>query len=165
MHKTHMIMATAVTLALAASASLADAKPTRHHSVGSAKANAITAELNRKQLQGNGTVTASGTATTDASGNSISNSTGVAANTTGGIDGAAATTDQNSVPAGSMSSTTNSAVAGDSQTTTSSPATDSTVPSSGQSMTQSTTQPQPSDDKGAAGKNPNPTDATDTPAK
>lgn len=166
MRKTHMIMATAMTLALAATATLADARPTRHHSPSSAKANAITAELNRKQLEGSGTVTASGTVDTGATGNSISNSTGAdttaqAPDSTGNINAAAATTDQNSVPAGSMSSTTNSAVAGDTSATA--PTTDSTVPNSGQTVDQSTAQPKPSEDKGTTGKNPNPTDATDTP--
>ncbi|MBW8735048.1 MAG: hypothetical protein JF571_12230, partial [Asticcacaulis sp.] len=75
---------------------------------------------------------------------------------------------QSSVPAGSMSSTTNSAVAGDTSATSSTgTASDSSVPNSGQSMDQSTTntQPRPSEDKGAAGKNANPTDATDQPAQ
>ncbi len=170
MRKTQMILAaTALTLSLAATAGIADAKPTRHHSVSTAKANAITADLNRKQLQGNGAVTASGAMDASANGNSISNSTGVAGSTdaTSSINSAAATTDQNSVPAGSMSSTTNSAVAGDNSATMNSPSTDSTVPNTGQGMDQSTanTQPQPSEDKGAAGKTPNPTDATDQPAK
>lgn len=159
MRKTHMIMATALTLALAASATFADAKPTRHRSVSDARANAITAELNRKQIEG--TVTASGTV--DANGNSLSNSTGVDA--TSNINSAAATTDKSSVPAGSMSSTTNSAVAGDNSQAPagSTPTTDSTVPNSGQNLDQATPQPEPSKDKGATGKNPNPTDATDTP--
>ena len=160
MKKTQMILtATALTLSLAVTAGIADAKPTRHHAMSTAKANAVTADLNRKQLQGS-TVTVSGT---DANGNSMSNSTGT------DINSAAATTDQNSVPAGSMSSTTNSAVAGDSTQASPPPAgqptTDSTVPATGPTMDQSTTQPKPSEDKGATGKNANPTDAADQPAQ
>ncbi len=167
MRKTHMIIAGTLALALAASASFADAKPTRHHSPSDARANAKTAELNRQQLQGtsltNGAV--------DANGNSMTNSTGVdstaqAPDSTGNINSAATTTDQNSVPAGSMSSTTNSAVAGEaSPPPAGQPTTDSTVPDQGQSVSPSATntQPKPSEDKGATGKNANPTDATDTP--
>lgn len=91
--------------------------------------------------------------------------TGIAGEQPVDINGQASTTDNSSVPANSMASTTNTTATGD----TPNPTDDSTVPPAGPDMKSDMSQHNmpmqngSSEDKGKAGTNANPTDSTDAP--
>ena len=170
MRKTHMIVAgTALTLSLAGWVSLAQAQDPAHVSnpaqlqrehVRAMKANdpandpynpASSNDLNRKQLD---------------RANALGNApTGIAGDAPVDINSQASTTDNSSVPANSMASTSHTTATGD----TPNPTDDSTVPPSGPDMKSDMSQQNmpmqnaPTEDKGKAGSNSNPADATDSP--
>ncbi len=126
MRKTHMLLAgAALTLSMCGLADMAQAKAVHHASMSTRQANAKTADLNKQQLQAAQAAMQPGA--TDQS-NVAAN--GMSTNPSTDVNAAAATTDQNSVPASTTGSTTNTTATGDA--TMSDPAADTSTDATAQ---------------------------------